>query len=114
MEETINKTSENTNSINLLPNEKGSAKKSNTDKLIALKAKREKAVQAVEKAESKAKSIEAEIAAEEKKLHDKEVKRLDGLCGKLNIGLTEVINLVEVISENRLTISDVTELIGTK
>ncbi len=91
-----------------------SEKSEKPDKLAALKAKREKAVQAVEKAESKAKAVEAEIAAEEKKLHDKEIKRLDGLCSKLKIGLTDVIKLVESISENNLTLNEVTELIGTK
>lgn len=117
MEEIIKETSENTisaDSVNALPKEKKSSDRIKTDKLIALKAKHEKAVKALEKAECKAKAVEAEIAAEEKKRHDKDIKRLDGLCSKLNIEFADVISFIELITENNLNLNEVAELIGTK
>ena len=84
------------------------------DKMTILKAKKEKADKALEKASSKAAAIEAEIAAEEKKLHDKEIKRLDNLCSKSNITFSDIIGLVEIIIENKFTVNDVVDLIGSK
>lgn len=86
-------------------------KKQPADKLAALKAEQEKRLAAVAAAEQKAKIIADKIAAEEKKRHDKDVKQLDGLCKKLKIDLADVIALVQLISDNNLTVKDVSELI---
>lgn len=84
------------------------------DKLLQLKTKQEKAAAALEKATKKAKAIQEEIAVEEKKLHDKEIKSLDNACKTAKISLAEVTKLITLISENSLTVSDITEMIGGK
>lgn len=84
------------------------------DKLTVLKAKHEKAAAAVERAAEKAKKIQDEIAAEEQKRRDKEIKQLDSICRNMKINLTDVISLIKLISENDLTINDVADLVGTK
>ena len=84
------------------------------DRLVALKIKHEKAAAAAQKATEKAKKIQDEIAAEEQKRRDKEIKQLDSICKNMQIALSDVINLIKLISENGLTINDVADLIGTK
>lgn len=115
MDETIKETTENLD-VTEVTEEKKSEKhyEPKPDKLTVLKAKHEKAAAAVEKAAEKAKKIQDEIAAEEQKRRDKEIKQLDGICKSMKIALTDVISLIKLISENNLTINDVAELIGTK
>lgn len=98
--------------INKLAEKPDAEKKA--DKLAALKAKHEKAAAAAQKATEKAKKIQDEIAAEEQKRHDKEIKQLDSVCKSMKIALTDVISLIKLISENKLTINDVADLIGKK
>ncbi len=92
--------------------EKVPEKQLKADKLTTLKAKHEKAAAAVEKAAKKEKAIREEIAAEEQKIHDKEIKQLDGICKSMKISLADVIRLIEIISENNITVSEAAELIG--
>ncbi|MCI9410246.1 MAG: hypothetical protein HFJ89_10580 [Oscillospiraceae bacterium] len=116
MEELINETLEPNEAAEVVSEEKKAEKHSEPkpDKLAVLKAKQEKAAAAVEKAAEKAKKIQDEIAAEEQKRRDKEIKQLDSICKSMKIALTDVISLIKLISENNLTITDVSELIGTK
>ena len=102
MDETSNKLTENAE-----PEKKA-------DRLEALRVKHEKAAAAAQKAAEKAKKIQDEINAEEQKRRDKEIKQLDSICKNMKIALTDVISLINLISENDLTINDVAELIGTK
>ena len=103
MDETIKETTENLD-VTEVTEEKKSEKHSEPkpDKLTVLKAKHEKAAAAVEKAAEKAKKIQDEIAAEEQKRRDKEIKQLDGICKSMKIALTDVISLIKLISENNL------------
>lgn len=89
-------------------------KKKTVDKLEALKAEQQKRLAAVAAAEKKAKDIEAKIIAEEKKRHEKDIKLLDSICAKNIITYSDIINFIEMITENNLTLKDVTELIGAK
>ena len=116
MEELINEALEPNEATEDVSEEKKAEKHSEPkpDKLAVLKAKQEKAAAAVEKAAEKAKKIQEEIAAEEQKRRDKEIKLLVGVCKNMKIDLTDVINLIKLISENDLTINEVAELIGTK
>lgn len=91
-----------------------SSAKVKPDKLLQLKAKQEKAAAVLEKAAKKAKAIQEEIAAEEKKLHDKEIKSLDNACKTAKISLAEVTKLIVLMSENSLTVAEITEMIGGK
>ena len=113
MDTAINENKENPN-VTEVAEEKTAEKVAKPDKLTVLKAKQEKAAAAVEKATEKAKKIRDEIAAEEQKRRDKEIKQLDNICKGMKIALTDVISLIKLISENNLTINDVAELIGTK
>lgn len=97
---------------NILTKKPESEKKA--DKLEALKVKHEKAAAAAQKAADKAKKIQDEINAEEQKRRDKEIKQLDSICKSMKIALSDVINLIKLISENDLTINDVAELISSK
>lgn len=112
MDTVINETKENPNATEVA--EEKAEKGVKPDKLTVLKAKHEKAAAAVEKAAEKAKKIQDEIAAEEQKRRDKEIKQLDSICRNMKINLTDVISLIKRISENNLTINDAAELIGTK
>lgn len=112
MDEMIKETTGNTN-VTEVAKEKAE-KGAKPDKLTVLQAKYEKAAAAVEKAAKKEKAIRDEIAAEEQKRRDKEIKQLDSICKSMKIALTDVISLIKLISENNLTINDVAELIGTK
>lgn len=116
MDETIKETTEIPTAAEVTAEEKKAEKHTEPkpDKLTVLKAKHEKAAAAVEKAAEKAKKIQDEIAAEEQKRRDKEIKQLDSICKSMKIALTDVISLIKLISENNLTITDVAELIGTK
>lgn len=121
MEEKIKKEAENTTAPEAKETEKNQEKapekdsaKVKPDKLEQLKAKQEKAAAVLEKAAKKAKAIQEEIAVEEKKLHDKEIKNLDNACKTAKISLAEVTKLITLISENSLTVSDITEMIGGK
>ena len=78
MEELINETLEPNEAAEVVSEEKKAEKHSEPkpDKLAVLKAKQEKAAAAVEKAAEKAKKIQDEIAAEEQKRRDKEIKQL--------------------------------------
>lgn len=91
-----------------------SPKKEKPDKLAALKAKREKAEAAVEKAAKKAKLIEGEIAAEEQRRRDRQIKQLDGICKNMKIDLGDIISLITIISEKNITILEAAEIIGVK
>lgn len=82
------------------------------DKLGQLMEKQEKAAAVLKKATEKAKAIEDEIAAEKRKLHDKEIKKLDSLCKNMKINLADVIGLIQLLSDNGLAMSDITEMIG--
>lgn len=82
------------------------------DKLEQLRAKQEKAAAVLEKAAKKAKAIQDEIATEEKKRHDKEIKNLDSLCKTMKIELADIIGLIQLMSDNGLAVSDITEMIG--
>lgn len=113
MDTANNETKENPN-VTEVTEEKKTEKGAKPDKLTVLKAKHEKAAAAVEKAAEKAKKIQDEIAAEEQKRRDKEIKQLDSICKSMKVALTDVISLIKLISENNLTINDVAELIGTK
>ncbi|MCM1523790.1 MAG: hypothetical protein NC120_04960 [Ruminococcus sp.] len=109
----------NKNSVGVMtdvPKEKDGIKtaKSKTDKLTALKIKQEKAAAAVEKAAKKAKAIEEAIAAEQRKRRDKDIKQLDDICRNMKIELADVIALIGQISENQLTVKDISEMIGGK
>lgn len=86
--------------------------KAKPDKLEQLKAKQERAAAVLEKAAKKAKAIQDEIAAEERKLHDKEIKKLDSLCKNMKIKLADVIGLIQLMSDNELIIDDITKMIG--
>lgn len=116
MDETIKETTEISTAAEVTAEEKKAERHSEPkpDKLTVLKAKHKKAAAAVEKAAEKAKKIQDEIAAEEQKRRDKEIKQLDGICKSMKIALTDVISLIKLISENNLTINEVAELIGTK
>ncbi len=114
MEETIKETTETNETAEVETEEKKAEKGTKPDKLTVLQAKYEKAAAAVEKAAKKEKAIRDEIAAEEQKRRDKEIKQLDSICRNMKINLTDVISLIKLISENELTINDVAELIGTK
>lgn len=113
MEKIINETLAATQTTEVKAEEK-KAEKPKSDKIAVLQEKYQKAAAAVEKAAKKEKAIKDEIAAEEQKRRDKEIKQLDSLCKSMKIALTDVISLIKLISENNLTINEVAELIGTK
>ena len=96
--------------IQSVSNEKKKADKQ--DKIAALKAK--KADKALEKATNKVAAVDALIAAEEQKLHDKDIKKLDSLCTKLNVELSDIIRLIEKISDSKLTITEAAEMLDVK
>lgn len=113
MDTMSNEIKENPN-VTEVAEEKKVEKGAKPDKLTVLQAKYEKAAAAVEKAAKKEKAIRDEIAVEEQKRRDKEIKQLDSICKSMKIALTDVISLIKLISENNITINDVAELIGTK
>ncbi len=98
--------------IQSVSNEKKKADKQ--DKIAALKAKKAKADKALEKATNKVAAVDALIAAEEQKLHDKDIKKLDSLCTKLNVELSDIIRLIEKISDSKLTITEAAEMLDVK
>lgn len=113
MEEIINEATER-NDVTEVAEVKNAEKGAKPDKLTVLQAKYQKAAAAVEKAAKKEKAIRDEIAAEEQKRRDKDIKQLDTICRNMKISLTDVISLIKLISENGLTINEVADLIGTK
>lgn len=100
--------------VDVTEKEKKSEKRKPADKLEALRAEHEKRVKAAEAAQEKAKAIEDKIRAEERKLHEKDIKRLDNICRDNNISYSDIIGFIELMTENNLTLKDVTDLIGTK
>ncbi|MGN1107296.1 MAG: hypothetical protein ACI4RH_11635 [Huintestinicola sp.] len=83
------------------------------ERLIALREKLDKSVEAQTAAEKKTKGIRTEIAKCEKYLHDEEVRILDSVCSKNMITYAEVTAFIEAVTE-KMSIPDAAEILGVK
>lgn len=98
--------------INVADTPKKAEKKKSEDKLVSLKAEYERRLAVYNTAEEKLKAVEAKVAAEEKKRHDRDVERFEGVCEKCAASYDDVIELLNTVYAAELTVKDVIELIG--